>query len=413
MPAAIGNYIFAPNEAWYNGSFACGQCVEVIGPKGAPHIFMVADLCPIQGNEQWCSGDMPHFDMNDQVQSTMAESDWGVFIHNWRYVSCPVSSGMNVRVVNVNNNFLDLAIMNHKVGVQGVAKKEANETSFTTLTRTSYNTWKINSPGQYTKYPVTLKVTSIFGEAKEFDLVGPKPSQNYVWTSVQQFSDPSPQNNEAGCAYPYKLVIYDDALNAPAAQNHRTASDWTSGGATVNWQSSGAYNGLYCISATVNSYQEWWFATQGSIPLANADFTGISFFAKASTNFSKLQLFVENSYPTYVIEVGQITTAWQNFTFPRSAWSSLPAGGITRIAFKNNQGSTTPTLYIDDFRLLSNRTTSVLPPNPPSGTPGTPSATGTPGATPGGTPGEVPGTASAQALVSFLVAALAIATWLF
>lgn len=94
-----------------NGSLECGQCYEVTGPFGTVTAIVrtlkltlpqsikvmrisfddcssrqVGDYCPVQGNEQWCSGDMVHFDLRDSTFSQIAQSSWGVIEMNYRKV---------------------------------------------------------------------------------------------------------------------------------------------------------------------------------------------------------------------------------------------------------------------------------------------------------------------------------------
>ena len=77
--------------------------------------------------------------------------------------------------------------------------------------------------------------------------------------------------------------------------------------ASLDWQSTdNPYDGQYCAAAVLNPWQEWWFATRGSIKLPNEYFEGVSFMIRASTTWDKLQFFLQNYGDNYIVNLGTV-----------------------------------------------------------------------------------------------------------
>jgi hypothetical protein len=59
-------YTTALSEKHFQNCLACGATALI--KNGSKQIqVMIVDLCPVKGNEQWCSGDLPHFDLGNST----------------------------------------------------------------------------------------------------------------------------------------------------------------------------------------------------------------------------------------------------------------------------------------------------------------------------------------------------------
>lgn len=62
--------------------------------------MMVVDLCPIVGNEQWCSGDTAHFDlMGASTFSLLDNTTIGVLhVETFQWIATPVTGNLKIRI---------------------------------------------------------------------------------------------------------------------------------------------------------------------------------------------------------------------------------------------------------------------------------------------------------------------------
>lgn len=98
---------------------------------------MAADYGPYIGNEQWCSGDMPHMDLGspqlfDKVAiftvltlySQFLPNAYGVSLVNWREIVCPITGPLKIRMsAGSNDYYVSYNTFNHVVGVEKVRVK--------------------------------------------------------------------------------------------------------------------------------------------------------------------------------------------------------------------------------------------------------------------------------------------------
>eukprot|EP00483_Globobulimina_turgida_P002067 UN02069 len=176
------NNIAAPNEAFYKKSLACGGCYEImcVAPwdqtycpnsgclkANASVIIEVTDECPVQGNEQWCSGDITHFDLSQHAFDLIADNTCGVIKQRWRQVTCNYGASQNIIVQNhegINEWYFGITIesVDYYGQISNVKIKDAAASSFTEGQRQDYNVWLWQSSDGL-KTPISVQVADSQG----------------------------------------------------------------------------------------------------------------------------------------------------------------------------------------------------------------------------------------------------------
>ena len=175
--------IAAPNEAFYNKSLACGGCYEImcVGPwdqsycpnsdgclkPNASIIIEVTDECPVQGNEQWCSGDITHFDLSQHAFDLIADNTCGVIKQKWRQVTCNFGAGESIVISNhngINEWYYGLTVesVDYYGQISNVELKDASSSSFVAGQRQDYNVFLWQSTTGL-KTPMSVRVTDSHG----------------------------------------------------------------------------------------------------------------------------------------------------------------------------------------------------------------------------------------------------------
>ncbi len=160
IPAAVFGTTAVNTAAYANGA-ACGECYEFNTSTG-PIIVMVTDQCPADSNQQWCSGDLMHFDLDHPVFSAMAQDSLGVVRVAPRLVDCPVGN-ITLQVMDGSNPYwFAIFAFNHKVGLANVEVLPVNTASFLPAERQTYNAWVHTSATGTSS--MTVRLTSVLGE---------------------------------------------------------------------------------------------------------------------------------------------------------------------------------------------------------------------------------------------------------
>jgi hypothetical protein len=340
--------VCAPVLPMFDNATQCGICYQVTGPLGNV-IVMVADSCPV------CpTGFDQHMDFGTaSTFDEISEEAWGILLTTKRVVACPLTGNVGINTNSgVSSSWLAFIVFNHRVGLSSVAIQWAGSSKIS-IPRESSNYWTYSGGSGAIGVPYTVYLTGTTGETISFQVNNLASST--ITTSNVQFSDPTNTAGYSTAACPPPVpspIIYDDELYVALA----SSSDWASTSFSVA-SSNFAYttdpaNGTNCIQIVLNSYGG--LQLQRTIPFTwSGLFTYLTFFARASTAFSKLTLTIENSGGTAPTPVSlSLTTNWQWFQIPLGS-SGLNAptqiGASNQIEFQNNQGSTSPTLYFDNI----------------------------------------------------------------
>lgn len=179
LPIALGDYFYAAmNTTDYDGSAACGACIELTGVKGTVTLRIV-DRCP-----ECKPGDV---DMTVQAFGAIAEViDGRVPIH-WKYVPCDAQD------TTIKINFKEgssqywtaIQFRNLNYGIATMDYKDGNGV-WQNVPRALFNFF-IKEEG--IPSPMALRITAVTGEQLIFENV-PLVLQSDFDTGVQ-FSTPS------------------------------------------------------------------------------------------------------------------------------------------------------------------------------------------------------------------------------
>ncbi|WP_299437820.1 expansin EXLX1 family cellulose-binding protein [uncultured Aquimarina sp.] len=186
LPVAAGDYIHcALNNFDYDGSNACGACIEVTGAKGSV-ILKVVDRCP-----ECASGDV---DMTLEAFSMIADVIDGRVPISWRFVPCettPTSETIKINFKEGSSEFWT-----------AIQFREINHAISTMEYQLPDNTWKNTNRELFNFFietsgipsPMNLRVTSILGEELVFENIILNLNEDF--DTGLQFSTPEECNQE-------------------------------------------------------------------------------------------------------------------------------------------------------------------------------------------------------------------------
>ena len=364
-----GTLTMAPNEAFYNGSNTCGACFEVTGPLGT-EIFMAGDLCPVEGNEQWCSGDMTHFDLSSATFPNIAPASSGGSYTSIRPVVCPTSEKMSIITGHgnddvTNDTFFPVYFFNHKVPIASVKAKDSQTGAiWQNLNRTAWNSWNFSpqAGGSAIVFPMNYQVTSVYGETIDFNIATRPTATGTKIVGTTQFSVwPSVDTNT--CPTYEEFDIYVNKLNnadgRPVAQNWQVDTSSSTNLAYTGSLPSGA-----TAAAQYNpfvAYGEWYWATRGAeIPASSL--SAIEFWAQSPSGNASLEL-MWNSYSDNYRVPFVATPTWTKFSFNISEFgSNLP--NLVKLPFKNPGSTGVSNFRIANYRMVPAAGTVVTPTGP-------------------------------------------------
>lgn len=170
-------YHVAMNNTDYDGSNACGACVEITGPNGTATATVV-DRCP-----ECAEGDI---DMAEDLFAEVADKVDGRVDITWEYVPCDESE--NIKVKYKSGSSIWWTGIQFRDIEHGIVKMEYQTDSgdWQEVDRELYN-YFIEDSGIST--PMTLRVTSVLGEELIFENVDLDTSNEY--DTGLQFSTPA------------------------------------------------------------------------------------------------------------------------------------------------------------------------------------------------------------------------------
>lgn len=145
--------IGAMNYADYDGSYACGSCVELTGPNGTIDIRIV-DECP-----ECLPGDI---DLSPTAFEKIARLDDGRVPITWHVIPCPVTGPILYHFKEgTNANWTAVQIRNHRYPILRL-EYQKGDGNFEAMTRSEYNYFIVENglgPGPY-----TFRVTDLYGQ---------------------------------------------------------------------------------------------------------------------------------------------------------------------------------------------------------------------------------------------------------
>jgi expansin len=161
IPYASVKYYGAMNEEDFRASAACGACVNVTYGSKTLDIEII-DLCPYQGNEQWCGPGGHHIDLSPDAFAYFRDPSTGVLnVITWKYVKCTITGGLTYTWKSDSSQYwAELLIGNYPYEITKVEYDQGGG-SFAPLARTAYGYYQASGgmgPGPY-----TIRITDING----------------------------------------------------------------------------------------------------------------------------------------------------------------------------------------------------------------------------------------------------------
>jgi expansin (peptidoglycan-binding protein) len=153
-------YYGAMNEEDFRGSAACGACVNLTY-KGKSLDIEIIDLCPYQGNEQWCGPGGHHIDLSPDAFAYFLDKNQGVLsVITWKYAQCKVTGGLTYTWKSDSSEYwAELLIGNYPYEITKVEYQTNG--GWASLTRTTYGYFQ--SPSGMGAAPYTIRITDING----------------------------------------------------------------------------------------------------------------------------------------------------------------------------------------------------------------------------------------------------------
>ncbi len=159
----------------WNGSAACGACVEVEAPQGTVRVRIV-DSCP--------DCETPgHLDLSPSAFEKVAQRSEGRVQVRWRFVSCPVSGPIRYRTKEGSSQWWTaLQVLNHHVPIRELAWWRNGQ--WVKVKREDYNYFV--EPSGMGEGPIRIQVTSWDGQVLEDTL--PNVNGGQTFEGHAQFS---------------------------------------------------------------------------------------------------------------------------------------------------------------------------------------------------------------------------------
>jgi expansin (peptidoglycan-binding protein) len=131
-PASNTYFAAIPGQNGFDSKSHCGECVQITGQNGKNVVATIIDECPYGsdgGNSACANNPNGHLDLSYSVFNQLGYSVGNPSGTTWKFVPCPVTGNVIVRVKpgNPNELFIENTILN-VTAVDGASK-------------TSYGTW--------------------------------------------------------------------------------------------------------------------------------------------------------------------------------------------------------------------------------------------------------------------------------
>jgi expansin (peptidoglycan-binding protein) len=170
----LPQYYGAMNQQDYDDAAVCGACVEITNTQNNSTLQVeIVDLCPIQGNEEWCFNGSHHIDLNPAAYNALGADNNPAI--SWRYVPCDHSGNISWHVDSGSNPYYQaITPMDHENLIDSVEIRDGNG-QYRQMTHTDYNVWYLDAGVAITS-PYTVRVTDIYGN-QLVDTVTGSPGQ--------------------------------------------------------------------------------------------------------------------------------------------------------------------------------------------------------------------------------------------
>lgn len=174
--ASPGNLMVAAmNQTDYAGSAACGEFVQVTGPKGTVTV-RITDRCP-----ECKPGDI---DLSEQAFAKIADPVAGRVPISWQVVAGDVSGPVAYRYKEGSTRFwVAIQVRNHRLPITALDIKPSGSTAWITVERLEYNYFVY--PTAIAAGPVEVRVTALGGATLLETL--PEPQGGLVVQGSAQF----------------------------------------------------------------------------------------------------------------------------------------------------------------------------------------------------------------------------------
>ncbi|WP_336242471.1 expansin EXLX1 family cellulose-binding protein [Corallococcus exercitus] len=121
--------VAAMNQAQYDNSAVCGECVDIVGPKGTVRVRIV-DQCP--------DCDKGHLDLSVQAFDKVAERKDGRVDITWTPVSCDVAGPVEYHFKDGSNPWWTaIQVRNHRLPIKKLEWRRDGD--WKAFQRESYN----------------------------------------------------------------------------------------------------------------------------------------------------------------------------------------------------------------------------------------------------------------------------------
>ncbi len=142
----------AVSPAVYDGSAACGTCLEVTGAAG-PVTLQVTDLCPECAPTQ--------LDLSPDAWDAVTGVSPGLEPISWRRVECADPGPIRfVAVTGVNPWWIGVVVQDHRYPIAAVELLPAGATAWVRLARDPANQWIGAAPGGGGATPLAVRATA-------------------------------------------------------------------------------------------------------------------------------------------------------------------------------------------------------------------------------------------------------------
>jgi len=165
------------------------------GCKTSTVIIKITDQCPVSGNNQWCSGDITHFDLSQSAFAAIADPTMGVIKTQIRRTACGYTTPIRILQTTgvsiwwIKFWLLDVADYG---GVSKVEIQNSGSSTWNTMTRPDGDDgWAFSATGNGFVVPLSVRVTDDNGAVQTLTGVITKIGDNLISASTVNYKNPA------------------------------------------------------------------------------------------------------------------------------------------------------------------------------------------------------------------------------